>query len=210
MGQPRWHYSQPISKSRLEWPCSPRYFKRVGIESAFSRDPVRGSTPEIRDGHRFQSAVSSYFAKQITEGWYVFDEVCFVYELSDGSKARAYVDAVAINPIYGKIVLIECKRSYVAEAYSQLWLYMALARRFWDRAKWEIGGIVVAKQAGFSCDCPGPADWLMPGDIRPVWWDGREIPRVAIVNWSLGLGWRLCGKDASGSVADNSREKDGS
>lgn len=194
MGSQRWHYTQPITKSRLDWPCSPRYFRRVGIESAFTRDQARGKTAEVRDGLRFQQVVSSFFAKQITEGWYVFDEVCFAYELSDGTKARAYVDAIAINPIHGKIVILECKRSYVAEAYSQLWLYMALARRFWDRAKWDIGGVIVAKQAGYSCDCPGPADWILPGRIRPAWWDGHELPRVSIAIWSQGLDWRLCGK----------------
>lgn len=204
MAGQRWHYTQPLTASRLEWPCSPRYFKRVGLESAFKRDSGKGATAHIREGQRFQQAVSDYFARQIAEGWYVFDEVCFVYELSDGTSARAYVDAIAINPIHGKVVLLECKRSYVAEAYSQLWLYMALARRFWDRAKWDVGGIIVAKQAGVSCDCPGPADWLVPGALRPCWWDGREMPRVGIVNWSLGSGWRLCGKATSGSVAHDS------
>jgi len=195
-GAQRWHYSQPITQSRLEWPCSPRFFRRVGIESAFGRGVERGKTAAVREGHRFQAAVSGHFSQQIKEGWYVLDEVCFAYELADGTKARAYVDAIAINPIYGKIVLIECKRSFVAEAYSQLWLYMALARRFWDRAKWDIGGIVVAKLAGVSCDCPGPADWVTPGWVRPKWWDGEGLPTVSIVYWGLGSGWRLDGKSA--------------
>lgn len=187
----QWLYGQPPQIRSESWPAASFRFRRVGIESINKRAAAKGATAAIRDGNRFQATVSSYFAKQIDAGWFVLDEVCFVAELMNGQARRLYVDVLAVNPIAGRIVVIEAKRTHVAASYQQIWDYMAVVRRFFDKELWTVSGIEVCKMSGVSFDYAGAAKWMVPGEVRPPEWDGQSLPVVGIVPWYMGETWLL-------------------
>lgn len=187
----QWLYGKAPEIWSESWPDASFRFRRVGIESINNRAEGRGATAAIRDGNRFQRVVSNYFAGQITEGWFVLDEVCFVAELAGGKARRLYVDVLAINPIAGKVVVIEAKRTHVAASYKQIWDYMAVVRKFFDKELWEVSGIEVCKMSGVSFDYAGAAKWMVPGVVKPPIWDGNGLPVVGIVPWYMGSTWLL-------------------
>lgn len=187
----QWLYGQAPEIRSEAWPAASFRFKRVGIESINARAQGKGATAAIRDGLRFQKAVADHFALQIDAGWFVFEEVCFVAELWDGSARRLYVDVLAINPIAGRIVVLEVKRTHVAASYKQIWDYMAVVRRFFSKESWEVAGVEVCKKSGVSFDYAGAAKWFVPGAFKPPAWDGHSLPVVGIVPWYMGSTWLL-------------------
>jgi len=187
-----WHFGRPLVASKLAYPHSPVWFRRVGIKGMFSRCAADSKSAEIRQGHAFQKQVAAHFTGQEHEGWFVIEELEVHAEGFRGTLLKRFVDIVCINPIKGEIVILECKRTYVTSSYEQLWQYMALLRAMFPRELWKIGGLVVCRGTGVHMgQCVGPTDWLMPGRIEPVWWSGDELPRIGVADWSMGVGWLL-------------------
>lgn len=187
----QWLFGSPLKPSSLDWPLSPIWFKRLGFQSMFAREAEVGGTAAVREGHRWQKKVASHFAGYSGKGWFVMEEVCFVLEVYGGKARRIYIDVLMVNPLEGRVVVVECKRTWVASAYEQIWGYMAAVRAFFPRDMWDVEGVVVAKLSGRSYDSVGPVDWLVPGPVRGTPWDGVGLPRVGVVYWGMGSGWRL-------------------
>lgn len=187
-----WHYGRALPESKLKWPCSPVWFKRVGLRSIFARTQSGATSAEIRQGQRFQMEVAAHFAGQIHEGWFVLEEVELHASGYRDKLIKRFVDVVCINPIRGEVIVLECKRTYVVAAYEQLWEYMSLLRVFFDPKLWKIGGVVICRGTGRHMgQCVGPTDWLMPGKLDVNWWDGHDLPRIGAIDWGMGCGWQL-------------------
>lgn len=187
-----WHYGRALPESKLAYPYSPVWFRRAGIKTFFQRKAEASKSVEVRQGHAFQKRVAAHFNGQSHEGWFVIEEMELHAEGFRGALLKRFVDIVCINPIRGEIVVLECKRTYVVSAYEQLWQYMAYLRAIFPKELWKIGGLVVCKGTGVHMgQCVGPTDWLMPGKIEPIWWSGEDLPRVGVMDWSMGVGWQL-------------------
>lgn len=187
-----WHYGRPLTVSKLKWPHSPLWFRRVGLKSCGQRTTTSAKSTEIRQGHSFQRLVAAHFGGQAHEGWFVFEELEVHAEGYGGSLIKRFIDVVCIHPIRGEIVILECKRTYVTSAYEQLWQYMALLRAVFPKELWNIAGLVVCRSSGVHVgQCVGPTDWLMPGKLEPVWWSGEDLPRIGVLSWEMGTSWSL-------------------
>lgn len=178
-----------IRNVRRYWPQSPTQFERPKLVS-LGRATSRSSSYVVRNGIAFQNRVTQHFSR--LDGWFILPELEVRY-LDNGKEHSAYIDAVAINPISGWVVVLECKRTHTPESFKQIWRYMAYLASRLGGHMWRFAGLEVCSLSGRSLEYPGETLWMSGGNIRLdlVEWFGDSAPKVGIVPWYVQCDWRF-------------------
>lgn len=170
-----------IRNIRKSWPFGPSNFSAPQVAQRGPTLPP-ATRADARAGLHFQDhLVDTLRAAYSGTQWAVCPDWWLEYTL-DGKRHFAGPDILLINPIQGKIVIIECKLT-CTDAYKQLFLYMGLLRKLMPYPAWTISGFLAYKKS--SQQAPlfgGPVMHLMDPsiDLTPFEWDGFSIPTIGV------------------------------
>lgn len=114
-------------------------------------------------GLKYEEQAKKYLERKLGDEfvpgpWMVFK--------NDFGERWCQPDGLWIDPVRGRITIIEIKYAHSVAAWHQLWqLYMPVVKAAFDRAPWEYRAVEIVRWYDSTLNFPGPAN-LRPSLIK--------------------------------------------